>query len=239
MTTGRNPSQAAAKKLQPEITADEVARYLQRHRDFFDKHPRVLDSLQLAHGAGGTVSLVERQVASLRENDLALKRKLNELVGLARRNDALASRIHALALGLIEASDLTETLQLIEERLRTSFSADQALLVLFGDATQFSAQAPMRFLRVLPRDDEALAPFRTFIERGNPRCGQIRDAQRDMLFGKDTDEIGSVALLPLGTRTELGFLAIGSANSEHFHPTMSVDFLKRIGQLISVALARY
>jgi uncharacterized protein YigA (DUF484 family) len=239
MTTGRNPSQAAAKKLQPEITADEVARYLQQNPEFFDSHPRVLDAMQLTHGAGGTVSLVERQVASLRENDMSLKRKLNELVGLARRNDALASRIHALALGLIESTSLTETLQLIEERLRTSFSADHAVLVLFGDSGRFAEQASMRFLRVHAQGDEALAPFRTFIERGNPRCGQVRDAQRDMLFGKNTDEIGSVALLPLGARAEIGFLAIGSADSEHFHPAMSVDFLKRIGQLIAVALARY
>ena len=38
---------------------------------------------------------------------------------------------------------------------------------------------------------------------------------------------------------EKGILAIGSNNADHFHPAMSVDFLQRIGQIISVALARF
>ena len=48
-----------------------------------------------------------------------------------------------------------------------------------------------------------------------------------------------VALLPLGAEADMGFLAIGSHNAEHFHPAMSVDFLQRIGQILSVALARF
>ena len=231
-----SPASSATKTA---IDVDSIVAFLQQNPEFFEQHPKLLEALRLPHEAGGTVSLVERQVASLRKNELNMKRKLNELVGLARKNDALASRIHALALGLLAASTLQETLTLIEERLRRSFSADQAMLVLFGDKANFGEIARMRFLRVLASDDEVLSPFKTFLERGNPRCGQIRDAQRDFLFGKNTDEIGSVALLPLGAKAETGFLAIGSADSEHFHPAMSVDFLQRIGQLISIALARF
>ena len=40
--------------------------------------------------------------------------------------------------------------------------------------------------------------FDSLLQSGKPRCGQIRDAQRDYLFGKDSIEIGSVALTPLG-----------------------------------------
>ncbi|MEM7610677.1 MAG: DUF484 family protein [Pseudomonadota bacterium] len=218
---------------------EAIATYLKQHPEFFDKHPRLLQSLTLPHEAGGTVSLVERQVASLRSNEITMKRKLNELVGLARRNDALASRIHALALAMLEATSLTETLTTLEERLRRSFSADQAVLVLFNHHAAFASVPKMRFVRQHGREEACLKPFATFLERGNPRCGQVRDSQRDFLFGADTDEIGSVALLPLGVDAEVGFLAIGSNNAEHFHPAMSVDFLQRIGQIISVALSRY
>ena len=235
---------SAKPRVSTDLSATEpsekaVIEYLKKNPEFFDRNPRLLQSLSLPHESGGTVSLVERQVATLRGNELAMKRKLNELVGLARRNDALASRIHALALAMLEAPTLQETLVVLEERLRRSFSADQAVLVLFGDSDAFSGLTRMRFLRVHRRDDDALRPFATFLNRGNPRCGQIRDAQRDFLFGADTDEIGSAAMLPLGGDTEIGFLAIGSNNAEHFHPAMSVDFLKRIGQIISVALARF
>ena len=53
-------------------------------------------------------------MATLRNNDRTMKRKLNELVGLARRNAALASRIHALALAMLEAGSLADTLASIE-----------------------------------------------------------------------------------------------------------------------------
>ncbi len=39
--------------------------------------------------------------------------------------------------------------------------------------------------------------------------------------------------------TDIGFLAIGSADADHFHPGMSIDFLTRLGDLIAGALKRY
>ncbi|MEO0345843.1 MAG: DUF484 family protein [Pseudomonadota bacterium] len=236
MTTGAKPRASAPAAV---LDDEAVANYLKQNPEFFERNPRLLQALALPHESGGTVSLVERQVATLRNNDRTMKRKLNELVGLARRNDALASRIHALALAMLEAGSLADTLASIEERLRRSFSADEAVLVLFGDPADYATLPRSRFLRVAPRDDETLAPFTTFLERGNPRCGQVRDTQREFLFGASAEEIGSVALLPLGAEADMGFLAIGSHNAEHFHPAMSVDFLQRIGQILSVALARF
>lgn len=236
MSSSAKPSTGAQST---EITEEAVRTYLTQHPEFFDANPRLLQSLTLPHDSGGTVSLVERQVASLRRNELTMKRKLNELVGLARRNDALSNRIHGLSLAMLKADSLKETLTVLEEKLRRSFSADEAVLVLFGDSAAFGPLTKMRFLRVHERNDETLKPFATFLERGNPRCGQVRDAQRSFLFRSNADEIGSVALLPLGAEAEIGFLAIGSNNAEHFNPAMSVDFLQRIGQIISVALARY
>jgi uncharacterized protein YigA (DUF484 family) len=95
-----------------------------------------------------------------------------------------------------------------------------------------------RFLRA---DDPGSAEIKTFeslLQAGKPRCGQIRDAQRDYLFGKDCIEIGSVALTPLGPEGALGILAIGASDSERFHPGMSTEFLSRIGELVTYALVR-
>ena len=81
--------------------------------------------------------------------------------------------------------------------------------------------------------------FETLFESGRPRCGQIRDSQRDYLFGAGTVEIGSAALVPLGSSEAavgVGLLAIGSPDAERFHPTMSTEFLARIGDLVSEAI---
>ena len=69
--------------------------------------------------------------------------------------------------------------------------------------------------------------------------GQARDSQRSFLFHDDADEVGSMALVPLGDKAHIGFLAIGSADTDRFHPGMSIDFLARVGDLVAGALKRY
>ena len=60
--------------------------------------------------------------------------------------------------------------------------------------------------------------FEALLATGKPRCGQVRDTQRDFLFGPEAASIGSVALVPLGDTGSLGLLALGSAERERFHP---------------------
>jgi len=218
-----------------EQTEASIANYLQANPDFFERHGALLGNLRLPHSTGGAaVSLVERQVLMLRQKNLKLERKLKDLVDVARSNDALAARIHALAMKMLAAPDQAGVIAVLEEQLRVSFSADQSVLVVFNRPD--AGHGATRFLRVAGRNDADIAPFRTFLESDAPRCGQVRDAQRDYLFGPGNVEIGSVALVPLGPRSELGFLGIGSRDSDHFHPGMSIDFLARLGELVSCAL---
>jgi len=234
MSTQRKPEY-----IDDAINDEAVHAFLESNPDFFERHSELLSALRLPHVAGGTVSLVERQVSVLRQKDLKLERQLKELLDVARANDLLGDKIHKLALALLTAKNLTSTLTICESILRVGFDANQAVLVLFRDPEHFEDIDVGRFFHPLPRKSESLGSFETFLKRSNPRCGQIRDSQRDFLFGQETDEIGSCALVPLGAKSELGFLAIGSADAERFHPGMSIDFLTRLGELIAAALQRY
>jgi len=232
-------TQAKAEFVGEEMSESTVHDYLAEHPDFFERHGALLGSLRLPHVAGGAVSLVERQVSVLRQKDLKLERQLKELLEVARANDGLAEKIHRLALALIAADDLGSTLTIIEESLRTAFDANQSILVLFGNPELFKDIDAGRFFLPVERSDEGVKAFNTFLEGSGPRCGQVRDAQRDFLFGKETDEIGSAALIPLGEKSAMGFLAIGSGDADRFHPGMSIDFLSRLGELVAEALNRY
>lgn len=232
-------TQRKAEFVEEEVSEQTVHDYLSANPDFFERHPRLLNSLQLPHASGGTVSLVERQVSILRQKEIKLERKLKELIQVARENDVLAAKIHQLTLRLLGASKLGEAVAAIEEALRTGFGADQAVLVLFGEAEAFGDIDAGRFFRVIKRDDEALRPFGTFLNGSGARCGRIRDSQRAFLFRDDADEIGSAALAPLGAGSEIGFLAVGSVDSDRFHPGMSIDFLTRLGELVAGSLKRY
>jgi uncharacterized protein YigA (DUF484 family) len=217
-----------------------VAEYLQTYPDFFERNSPLLIKLRLPHlrDVGATVSLVERQVEVLRERNQALERKLKELVDVARANDALADRIHRLSQRLIRAHTLPETIDAVETSLREDFDAMHSVLVLFLDQAPSLEAAAGRFLRSGKPSDADVKTFESLLQSGKPRCGQVRDAQRDYLFGKDSVEIGSVALTPLGPKGELGILAIGASDAERFHPAMSTEFLSRIGELVTYALMR-
>jgi uncharacterized protein YigA (DUF484 family) len=43
-------------------------------------------------------------------------------------------------------------------------------------------------------------------------------------------------LVPLGDRASLGLLAIASNDTERYLPTMSTDFLVRIGEIVTEAI---
>lgn len=213
--------------------------YLNAHPDFFENHAGLLNSLNLPHATGGTVSLVERQISVLRQKDIKLEKQLKELINVARANDLVSARIHELTLQLFAAHDLKTTIIALEEGMRSGFSADHAVLVIFGDPDAFADIDAGRFFRVVARDSETLGPFKTFLAGRSARCGQIRDAQRDFLFREDAEEVGSTALVPLNSGSDIGFLAIGSADADRFHPGMSIDFLTRLGDLVAGALRRY
>jgi uncharacterized protein YigA (DUF484 family) len=222
------------------INDNSVAEYLQTYPDFFERNSSLLAKLRLPHvrDAGATVSLVERQVEVLRERNQALERKLKELVDVARANDALADRIHRLSQRLIRAHSLPEAIDAVETSLREDFEARNSVLVLFLDAARPLEVPPSRFLRTANLADAEIKTFESLLQSGKPRCGQIRDTQRDYLFGKESVEIGSVALTPLGPKGALGILAIGASDAERFHPGMSTEFLLRIGELVTYALTR-
>jgi len=232
-------TQAKAEFVKEELSEQSIHHYLAAHPDFFERHSTLLSSLNLPHASGGTVSLVERQVAVLRQKDLKLERQLKELIEVARANDLLGAKIHELTMQLLTAKDLHTNITVIEEAMRSGFDADHAVLVLFGDPEAFEDINAGRFFRVIRKDDPALKPFSTFLDGTSARCGKIRDSQREFLFHGDADEIGSAALVPLGDGAEIGFLAVGSADSDRFHPGMSIDFLTRLGDLVTESLKRF
>ena len=225
-----------------ENEEDAIAAYLQHNPDFFERHQGLLTRLRIPHARGGsTISLVERQIEVLREKHAAIEGKLAELVSVARANDAIADKLHRFTRKLLRARARAEAVTLIESSLREDFDAFHGVLVLIGE---YPDLAPQRFVRTVAHDDAGMKSFETLFASGKPRCGQVRDTQRDFLFGQDANDIGSVALVPLladtagpaGLGSQLGVLALGSTDRDRFHPGMSTEFLGRMADLIADSL---
>lgn len=222
---------------------ERIERYLGLNPDFFERHQALLARMRLPHmRTGSTVSLVERQVEVLREQKTDADKRLAEFVAVARSNDQLADRIHRFTRRMMRAPNAQAALTSLEASLREDFDAFHSVLVLTGSLPSLADVEFEPFLRKLPADDANIRSFEALLNTGKPRCGQVRDSQRDFLFGPEAASIGSVALVPLndgaGEGGAIGLLALGSAERERFHPGMSTDFLKRMGELITDALSR-
>jgi uncharacterized protein len=213
---------------------DSIADYLKNHPDFFERHATLVLGLKLPHRAGGAaISLVERQVSMLRQRNGQLERQLKELVAVAKQNDVLVEKIHQLCLKLMRAPTLAARLEQLETGLREDFAAERAVLVLFPAAPADAAREG--FVRRLDVDDADVRPFATFLRAAKPRCGPLRDRQKN-IFDRDADAVSSAALVPLGPESSLGFLIIGNRDPDYFHPGKRMDFLARLGEVLSVAI---
>ncbi|HEY4213133.1 MAG TPA: DUF484 family protein [Steroidobacteraceae bacterium] len=217
-----------------ETEEASIASYLQHNPDFFERHQAVLTRLRLPHVRGGsTISLVERQIEVLREKHAALEGKLADLVRVARANDVIADKLHRFTKRLLRAESRAKAVEVVEASLREDFDAFHSVLVLIGE---YPDLAPQRFVRSVKADDAHLKSFESLFASGKPRCGQVRDSQREFLFGADANDMGSVALVPLGDKGSLGVLALGSTDRDRFHPGMSTEFLARMGDLVADVL---
>ncbi len=222
------------------ITEEEVIHYLIEHPTIFESHTDLLAGLELQHeSTGNTISLIERQVQILRQQNQKLERKLVDLVDVARSNDELSVKIHRLAVRLIEASSLAGAVEIIEESLRTDFGADESVLVLFDVELSQNGLEETGFLRAAERESVDLKTFETFFANDVPRCGHLRDAQRNFLFGEDSVEVGSAALVPIGRNAARGILAIGARDSHHFNPAMGTEYLQRVGEILDAFVDSY
>jgi len=219
------------------VSEADIRAYLARHPEFFAEHPDLLANLRLPHAAGGnaTVSLVERQMEVLREQRREGEARLQELIAIGHGNDALSEKMHRLACRLVRARGIRARLDAMESSLREDFSAPDFVLVLTR-ATSALAGVEARHLRIVSAETSDFRSFESLILSGKPRCGHVRDSQRDFLFPASGSAIGSVALVPLSIQHAAAVLAIGSPNAHHFNPTMGTEYLARIGDLIATAL---
>ena len=205
--------------------AGQVAEYLREHPDFLSGRPDILAEVELAHASGDAVSLIERQVRVLREQLNRYRGQLKDLVTVARENESLTRRLHELTLALIDARQFDEVVNVLQDELRDQFKADAVELKLFSPADLSASDG-----------DATPGLFRDFLERGRPTCGVLDARQLEYLFGPVAGETGSAALIPLRGMQVTGILAIGSRDTDRFHAGKGVDFLRRLGEVVSHTL---
>jgi len=221
MTDSTNAPQA--------ITEQQVIQYLRQHADFFQEHAHLLNELRLPHESGNAISLVERQVAILRERNMTMRRRMTELMQTARTNDELFSKTRTLTLELLNVASWHELNEVLATYVLTDFQADFVCCHLEA--------APVS-LDHLQSHRDAL-PHERFARGAYPTCATLRAEELATLFPSSThDREGSVVLAPLPLDNHRGCLAIGSRNPQAFTPDMDTLFVTYIAEVLSRVVQR-
>lgn len=211
----------------------QVADYLSRHPDFFLRQAELLSELTLPHDSGEAVSLVERQVAILRERNMDMRHRLSKLLDNARDNDRLFDKTRRLVLALLEARSLEDALDALLHSFQHDFNIHYTSVLLFGreDALPPSAARVV----TLGEAREHIGPV---LKNNKPLCGALGEQETGFLFPDFADSVGSLALVPLLHGNTFGILAIANRDPDYYRSSMGTLFLSYIGEVLSRLLPR-
>lgn len=227
-----SPSISATKTF--TVDDEQVAAFLQENPDFFTRQPDLLCDLVLPHQRGQTVSLVERQVALLRERNIDMRRRLAELLENANANNELFENTRQLVLDLMEAKSLAELTGALQRSLKHDFKTDFQCLCLL---TAPQAELPPAVRCVSP--EQAQAAIGNLLTARQVVCGVLRNEEVLFLFGDDAAAVGSAAVIPLLAEQHIGLLAVGSKDPQHFTSGMGTLFLNYIAEMLNRSVPQY
>lgn len=213
-----------------EASPEQISRYLSSHPGFFDDYPDLVAELRLSHSSGKAVSLVERQIQVLRDQNNDLKHKLRELIDVARDNDRLNQRMHEMTVGLLKADSSAALMDTLEDHLRNEFKADAISVHLTAGGAITERDTATLTLDI---DDAVRDLFKTAFVDNQPQCGRLTRQQLDFLFREQSAAINSAVVVPLGTRAEYGLLAIGNREADRFSANMDTLFMSHLGELLA------
>jgi hypothetical protein len=225
-----SPSQPDAPLAAP-VSAQDVIDYLRANPSFLDQHPQLLSELTIPHETGATVSLVERQIGVLREENARLKKQFEDLIRHARHNEQLTHKIHALVLNLMNAVGPQAIFASLERGLRADFGADRVESLIFADTAAVDGEGLAPFVGVNSPARSAFAPV---IGSRCSACGILEDEQ---LAAFDAGFKGSAVVMPLIGQGWDGVIVCASNDAGRYSADMGTELLDYLREVAALLIA--
>ena len=225
-----------AEQIQPD-TMDEskVMDYLKNNPEVLERHPEILSQLTFPHESGAAVSLVERQLKVLRDDNQKLRGQLAELIHIARENEELSQRFHRLSLELMAGEHLHDIIAMTHDQVETFFYTDY---VGFCFHDELRDQLKGLEKDTLDAESKHARKIRKWMHNRKPVFGPFDQGVRKLLFADQT-QLASYTLIPLYHTRDIGLLVLGSKSKDRFVEGMGTVFLTQLGELISSKLKSY
>ena len=210
-----------------KLLSRQVARYLIQNPTFFAENMELLDTIQLPRESGKTVSLMTHQTNLLRERNIEMRQRLDQLLQAARENDELFTHSRQLVLALLEARTVAEVGDALLKSFKEDFKVESTALTLFGPLP--GSGNKLGRVRSSSRASAENA-IGSILRNGRTVCGTLRPTETAYLFGDAADTVASAAVVPLAG--QLGILAVGSSDPNHYRSSLGTMFLSYIGEVL-------
>jgi hypothetical protein len=216
------------------ITENDIANYLAHTPGFFERHAELLSAIQLTSPHGQrAVSLQERQMEMMRDRVKGLEMKLVEMIRHGQENVAIADKLHRWTRAILLTAEAAALPGVIVDELRHQFLIPQAALRLWGLAPGHEGRP---FAATVSEDLRSFAASLT-----SPYCG-VNAGFEAAQWLEDPKTVMSLAMIPLrnglAPDDAYGLLVLGSPDPTRYSADMGTEFLQRIGEVASAALAR-
>lgn len=218
---------------QAPITEEQVAQYLREHLDFFTRQQELLMNLRLPHNSGKAISLMEKQVSTLRERNVEMRHRLSDLLDNARANDRLFEKTKRLVLALLECNELGDLVDALYYSFDKEFDIHYTRLILFSSTPLSAGPARVETIKT------ARQHIAKRIKSSRAVSGGIDLQETRFLFDQDANNIGSSAMVVLAHGNPLGVLAIGNQDADYYRSSMGTLFLSYIAEVLNRLLPRY
>jgi uncharacterized protein YigA (DUF484 family) len=217
----------------PALAEADVVAYLKHHPDFLDRHPDVLEAIELSHASGAAVSLIERQVELLRVRNRRLEDRLENLIDTASDNEKRATNVHKLARSLLRAPSLAAIGVALKLRMHEDFDIDESFVGVSGNLFQ---RHDIDCIAPLEPSGAIAKAFDGFLRTRLIECGPIDEDRARLLFPRASMPIRSAAIVPLEKERSLGLMALGSREPDRFQPRQGKLFLEMVADLVAAAI---
>ena len=215
------------------INEDDIAKYLRKHPEFFERHQDILLELKLSHPSGQAVSLLEKQMSVMRERNVELRHRLSNLLDNARDNDSIFEKTKRLTLALLDCNELGDLVDALYYSLDKEFGIPHSRLILFSENPLGSSAA-----KVTPLE-RAKRGLGQHLQHARPVVGGLAEQEIAFLFDQDAEQLGSAAIAILRAEQPFGVLAIGNPDPERYRANMGTLFLSYIGDVLNRLLPQH
>tara|TARA_A100001037_G_scaffold306409_1_gene351280 strand:+ start:8120 stop:8839 length:720 start_codon:yes stop_codon:yes gene_type:complete len=226
------PDKASSRDTAPE--SHEVRQYLSDNPDFLTAHPDLLTELTppAHHQGDGVLDMQHYMIDRLQKQVVALRSEQQDLIAASRSNMMSQARIHAAVLSLMQARTFEHLIEVVTTDLANQLDVDVVTLCVESD-TYAAKVAGTDGVFTIPqgRVDEMLGEDRDIFLRED-------EFAEHGLFGGASTLVKSSALvrLRINSMGPSAVLALGSRDSDRFHPGQGTELLCFLSRVVAQCL---